>query len=53
MSVNPDRKPKTEKGIDPTRGQFGEPIRFTRLTYSNMGEELLTGVEMIQRQLNH
>jgi hypothetical protein len=50
---SPNRKPKTEKGIDSIRVQLGKPVSFTRLTYRNMGEQLLGGVEMIQRQLNH
>jgi hypothetical protein len=30
--------------------QLGGPMSFTRVIYRNMGEELLTGAEMTQRQ---
>lgn len=31
--------------------QLGEPVSFTGVTYRNMGEGLLTGAEVTQRQL--
>lgn len=50
--VNPDRELMTDKTMNTTKIQFGEPMRFNGVTYRNMGDGLHI-VEMIQRQLRH
>jgi hypothetical protein len=39
--------------MDTTKVKLGELRSFTGGTYRNMGEGLLTGAEMTQRQLYH
>lgn len=36
-----------------TTAQLGEPMNFIEVNDGNMGEELLRGTEMSQRQLYH
>lgn len=43
----------TEQSMETTEVQLGEPMSVTGVTYRNMGEELLTEAEMINRQLHH
>ena len=45
--------PTTDQSTDTTKVQLGEPMSFIGVTYRNMGEELLIGTEMTQRQLHH
>lgn len=33
--------------------QFGKPMSFTPIPFESMGEGLLTGAEIVQRQLHH
>lgn len=51
--VTPDRDPITDQSTDTTKGQLGEPMNSLGFVYRNMGERLLTGAEMTQRQLHH
>lgn len=37
--------------MDTTKVQFLIPLGWVGVTYSHMGEDLLTGAEMVQRQL--
>lgn len=48
--LTPDRELMTD--MDATKAQLGEPVNFIGVTYWNMGEELLTGTEMTDRQLH-
>lgn len=43
----------TEQSMETTAVQLGEPASFIRVTYRNMGKELLTEAEMTNRQLHH
>lgn len=43
----------TNQSMDTTTVQFGEPVGFIGITYRTIGERLLTGTEMTQRQLPH
>lgn len=51
--LTPDRDTMTDQSTDITKVQFGEPVSFVGVTYKNMGESLLLGGEITQRQLNH
>lgn len=52
--VTPDREPMTVQRTDtPKVFQLGKPMSFTRVTYKNMRERLLTGAEITQRQMHH
>lgn len=44
--LTPDRKPRTVPSTDTIQVELGEPVGFVGSTYTYMGEELLTGVEM-------
>jgi hypothetical protein len=48
-----DREPMTDRDMDTTKVQLDEPMSFIGFTYRSMGEGLLTGTEMTQRQLHH
>ena len=52
MPIHP-RELMTDQSLDTTQVQLGEPVSFIEVTYRNMGEELLIGSEMTQRQLHH
>jgi hypothetical protein len=39
--------------MDTTKVLFGEPMNFIGVTNRNIVEGLLTGAEIIQRQLDH
>lgn len=41
----------TEQSMETTAVQLGEPARFIRVTYRNMGEELLTGAEVTHNHI--
>ena len=47
------KEPRTDQSAHTTKVLLGEPISFIGVTYRNMGEGLLTGAEMTQRQLHH
>ena len=51
--LTPGRVPKTDQNMDTTKVNLGEPRSLIGVTYRNMGEELHTGGEVIQRQLHH
>lgn len=53
LLLTPDRDTMTDESTDITKVQFGEPVSFVGVTYRNMGESLLIGGEITQRQLNH
>ena len=46
------KEPRTDQSAHTTRVLLGEPISFIGVTYRNMGEGLVTGAEMTQRQLH-
>ena len=48
-----DKEPRTDQSAHTTEVLHGEPISFIGVTYRNMGEGLITGAEMTQRQLYH
>lgn len=48
-----DKEPRTDQSAHTTKVLLGEPMGFIGVTYRNMGEGLLTGAEMTQRQLHH
>ena len=39
--------------MDTIQVQLGEPMSFIGILHKNMGEKLLTGAEMTQKQLHH
>ena len=51
--LTPDREPTPDLSMDTTIVQFNESMSFIAITHGNMGEGLLTGAEMTQRQLQH
>ena len=53
MSLSTDREPTTEQRKGSTKVQFTEPMSFIVVTSRSMGERLLTGREMTQRQPYH
>lgn len=53
LLLTPDRELMTDGSTNTTKVQLGEPGSFIHLTYRSIGEVLLTGEEMIQRQLHH
>ena len=46
------KEPRTDKSAHTTKVLLGEPISFIEVTYRNMGEGLVIGAEMTQRQLH-
>ena len=48
--VYPGQGPRTDQSAHPTNVLLGEPISCIGVLYGNMGEGLLTGAEMTQRQ---
>ena len=46
------KEPRTDQSAHTTKVLLDEPISFIGVTYRNMGEGLLTGAEMTQRQLH-
>ena len=52
-STHPARELTTYQSTNTTEVQLGVPVSFIGVTYRNMGEELLIGTEMTQRQLHH
>jgi hypothetical protein len=42
-----------DQSMDTIKVKLDEPSSFIGVSYRNMGEGLLTGAEMIQRQLYH
>lgn len=42
----------TDQSRDTTKVELGEPMSFTGVIYRHMGEGLLTGAYMTQRQLH-
>lgn len=48
-----DMKLIIDQSMGITTAQLGEPMNFIEVNDGNMGEELLTGTEMSQRQLHH
>ena len=51
--LTPDREHMTDECKDTPRIQLRETISFIGITYRSLGEGLLTGTEMTQRQLHH
>lgn len=49
----PVKEPRTDQSAHTTEVLVGEPISFIGVIYRNMGEELLRGAEMCERQLHH
>lgn len=47
--LNPDGEPTTDQSEDVTKVQIGESLNFIRVTYRDMGDELLTRAEMTQK----
>lgn len=43
----------TEQSMDTTKGQLGIPMSVIGSTCRNMGERLVPGAEVTQRQLHH
>lgn len=43
----------TDQGMDTTEVQFSEVMIYIRVTYRDMGDGSLTGVEKISRMLYH
>jgi hypothetical protein len=52
-TCTPNRDPTTDQSTNTTKVQLGEPMSFIGVASRNMGERLLTGAEMTQRQLHH
>lgn len=50
-TFTPDREHTTDENSDITKVRLGEPMSFVEVIYSDIGEGLLTGAEMTQRQL--
>ena len=48
-----DRELTTAPSTDTTKVQFGELMHPIEITYRDMGDRLLRGAEVTQRQLNH
>ena len=48
-----DREPMTDQSMGITKVQLCEPMGLSQVIYKNMGERLLTGTEMISRQLHY
>jgi hypothetical protein len=46
------KEPRTDQSAHTTKVLLGELISFIGVTYRNMGEGLLTGAEMTQKQLH-
>lgn len=42
-----------DQNMDTTKVQLDEPMSFIGFTYRSMGEGLLTGTEMTQKELNY
>lgn len=51
--LTPDKEPLIDQSTDTAEVPFGEPRVFFRIAYRNLGERLLTGAEMTQRQLHY
>jgi hypothetical protein len=49
----PNREAMIDRSTDTTKVQRGEPMSLIGVTYRNMGEGLLPGAEMTQRQPHH
>lgn len=47
-----DGEPMTDQSVDTTKDGFDELMGFIGIIYRNMGEGLLRGTEMTQRQLH-
>lgn len=52
-SIHSNRETITNKILDTTIVQLGETMSLIGITYSNMGEEFLTGAAITQRELCH
>lgn len=50
--THPDRESKADQNTDTTKVQLHEPMSFIGVLYGNMGEGLLTGVDMTHGQLH-
>lgn len=49
----PARETTTNQRTDTIKVQQGEPRTFIGAIYRNLGEQLLTGAEMVQRQMQY
>ena len=47
-----DRELMTKQHMNTTKFQLEETVRFIGVTFRNVGEGLIIGAEIIQRQLN-
>lgn len=49
--ITPNREPMTDQSMGIIKVQLGEAMSLTEVSYRNTGKRLLTGAQMIQRQL--